>query len=210
MNLQAASQLDGLAHVGYEDCLYNGFWAGNVTSSSGARRLGVHHCMSRMIGRGVLLDVAGHENVRVHDGEITPELLDEVITAQGLTIEPGDLLLFRTGLLGAWYQDLDDEIFRQQGGLTTASIPWLAEHDIAFVGADNRAVEAIPGPPNSPRVPFHIAALRDLGMPLGEIFYLEDLAKSCASDGVYEFMFVAEPLPIVNAAGAPLNPVAIK
>jgi len=50
----------------------------------------------------------------------------------------------------------------------------------------------------------------NVGLLAGEIFYLEDLARDCTQDGVYEFMFVAPPLPITGAVGSPINPLAIK
>jgi hypothetical protein len=45
---------------------------------------------------------------------------------------------------------------------------------------------------------------------MGEIFKLDELAKACAEDGVYEFMFVGPALPITGAVGSPINPVAIR
>ena len=49
-----------------------------------------------------------------------------------------------------------------------------------------------------------------MGLLIGEIFSLEDLGNDCAADKVYEFMFVAPPLPITGAVGSPINPQAIK
>jgi hypothetical protein len=49
-----------------------------------------------------------------------------------------------------------------------------------------------------------------LGLTMGEIFYLKDIADDCAEDKVYEFMFVAPALPITGAVGSPVNPLAIK
>ena len=49
-----------------------------------------------------------------------------------------------------------------------------------------------------------------MGLLVGEIFDLEALAEDCARDGVYEFMFVAPPIPITGAVGSPVNPFAIK
>jgi hypothetical protein len=49
-----------------------------------------------------------------------------------------------------------------------------------------------------------------MGLTLGEIFYLEDLAADCAADGRYEFLLVAPPLPVTNAVGTPINPYALK
>jgi hypothetical protein len=51
----------------------------------------------------------------------------------------------------------------------------------------------------------HIELLVKLGVPLIEHAYLAELAR----DEVYEFLFVAAPLPVKGAAGSPLNPVAI-
>ena len=49
-----------------------------------------------------------------------------------------------------------------------------------------------------------------MGLLVGEMFDLDALAADCASDGVYEFLFVAPPLPITGAVGSPVNPQAIK
>jgi len=58
--------------------------------------------------------------------------------------------------------------------------------------------------------PFHLVAIRDMGLTLGEIFNFEALAAHCQEDGVYEFMFSGTPLPITGGVGSPLNPIAIK
>jgi hypothetical protein len=50
----------------------------------------------------------------------------------------------------------------------------------------------------------------NMGLTIGEIFFLDDLADDCAGDGVYEFLFVAPPLPITGAVGSPINPLAMK
>ena len=49
-----------------------------------------------------------------------------------------------------------------------------------------------------------------LGLTLGEMFHLEELAADCRTDGVYEFLFVAQPLRITGAVGSPINPLAVK
>jgi kynurenine formamidase len=58
--------------------------------------------------------------------------------------------------------------------------------------------------------PLHQVLLPHMGMLVGEIFALDELAADCARDGVYEFLFVAPPLPITGAVGTPVNPLAIK
>ena len=49
-----------------------------------------------------------------------------------------------------------------------------------------------------------------IGITMGEIFYLKDLAADCAEDKVYEFFFCGPPLPVTKAVGSPINPMAIK
>jgi hypothetical protein len=53
-------------------------------------------------------------------------------------------------------------------------------------------------------------SLRNTGLLLGEIFFLDALSRACAEDGRYEFLFTAPPLPITGAVGSPINPLAIK
>jgi hypothetical protein len=81
---------------------------------------------------------------------------------------------------------------------------------IAAVCAGNLAVEVLGGNGGGPTIPFHMLALRDMGLLLGELFDFERLAEDCAADGVYECMFVASPLNIPGAVGSPLNPLAVK
>ena len=56
----------------------------------------------------------------------------------------------------------------------------------------------------------HMVLIRDMGMTLGEILDLDELADDCASDGVYEFFSRAPPIKFTNAVGSPINPLAIK
>ena len=100
MPLQAATQWDALSHVYYDDQLYNGFPADSVTS------LGAYHCGIEKVdgkgitSRGVLLDVVRHRGAEVfleHGNPITPEELDDVVRAQGVTVGRGDIVLIRTG-----------------------------------------------------------------------------------------------------------------
>src|SRR5436190_2783334 len=77
MPLQCGTQWDGLGHILYEDHMWNGYDCRNVTSA-GAQKAGIEKTKEKMVGRGVLLDVAlatGHEFLP--DGyAITNEILD--------------------------------------------------------------------------------------------------------------------------------------
>ena len=216
MALQASTQIDGFGHVGGDHTLYNGYWAGLVTAATGARRLGMHRLAAQgIVGRAVLLDVARHHGVDRLDAGfgIGGDDLDATVRAQGISVEPGDVVLVRTGQIGwklAQRAGSEDATTRTEPGLSVRAIPWLADHDVAMVALDNAACEVVPPEPDAPFLTFHVAALRDLGLLLGELFDLDELAADCAADGVWEGMFVAAPLPVVGASGSPLNPIVMK
>ncbi|MVU81472.1 cyclase family protein [Nocardia sp. ET3-3] len=211
--LQAATQWDALSHVYYDGLLYNGYPATAVTSL-GATRLGIEQVAERggVVGRGVLLDVARHRNLdRLEGGAVVgPHELEAVAGAQGVALEPGDILVIRTGW---WTHFLEhrkqSEWFRASPGLSWRCAEWLREHDIAAVAVDNPAVEVM-RPEDGVMLPLHMLALRDMGMPLGEIWDLEALGADCAEDGVYDFLLCAPALRIPGAVGTPISPVAIK
>lgn len=215
MALQASTQVDGFGHVGADATLYNGYWAGMVTAAGGARRLGIHHLADGIVGRAVLLDVARSLGVdHLEPGfPIGPDELDGAARAQDTTIEPGDIVLVRTGHLG-WKYGLSAgdpaAASRHEPGISPRAIPWLHAHDVAMIAVDNAACSVVPPEPGDEFLTFHVAALRDLGLLIGELFELDELATDCAEDGVYDGLFVAAPMPVVGGSGSPLNPIFMK
>lgn len=213
MPLQSATQWDALSHVYYDGLLYNGVPASAVTSF-GATKLGIEHFADRggIIGRGVLLDVARHFGVeRLAAGTvITPQDLQAVVDAQDVELVGGDILVIRTGW---WTRFLEthkhSEWFAGSPGLSWRCAQWLHENEIAAVAVDNPAVEVMV-PEDGVLLPLHMIALRDMGMPLGEIWDLEALGRDCAEDRIYEFLLCAPVLKIPGAVGSPISPVAIK
>ncbi|MGW4338461.1 cyclase family protein [Rhodococcus koreensis] len=209
MPLQGATQLDGLAHVAADDVMYNGFWAGLTTTRSGARRLGIQHHAGGLVGRAVLVDVARHLDLDPYRGVVTADDLESTLDAVGVELRPGDVLLVRTGWLSAYLGEGASPRTRS-AGLAPSIIDLLAANDVALVATDTRTVEALPNPEGESILPLHVTALRDLGLLLGELFDMDDLAADCADDGVYTGLFVAAPLPVVGGVGSPLNPLVIK
>jgi kynurenine formamidase len=216
MALQASTQLDGFGHVGGDHTLYNGYWAGLVTATGGARRLGVHHLARQgIVGRAVLLDVARHLGVdRLEPGfPVGPDELDGATRAQGVDVGAGDIVLVRTGHVG-WKLGLapnaPEAASRHEPGISTRAIPWLHDHDVAMIATDTAACQVVPPEAGEPFLTWHVAALRDLGLLVGELFDLHTLAADCAGDGVHEGFFVAAPMPVVGGSGSPLNPIFIK
>ncbi|MER6975671.1 cyclase family protein [Streptomyces carpinensis] len=216
MALQCSTQWDGLGHWAYNDVLYNGYWVGNITSA-GSRDLDVAAMKESFVGRGVLVDMPGHLGVDAvaPSTPITAEMVDAALEAQGVEVRSGDMVLVRTGHLGRWYGLTDDaarkEWFTAVPGMSRDIVEWAHTHNIAALAIDTMGVEVVPNeqPADRPH-PVHHAALVDLGLTLGELWWLEDLAQECAGDGRYEFLLSAPPLNIPGAIGSVLNPIAIK
>jgi kynurenine formamidase len=99
---------------------------------------------------------------------------------------------------------------RRMPGLGVECVPWLHAREVAAVATDTNAVEVIPFEDPSTPLPVHLLAIRDMGLTLGEMFDLDDLAADCAADGVWECFFTAPPLKVTGAVGSPLNPLALK
>ena len=72
---------------------------------------------------------------------------------------------------------------------------WIDNMEIPVIAADNLAVEKsfqnIDG--QDYVIPLHGALIRDLGVVLTELYWLDDLAEASASDGQYTFFFSATP-----------------
>lgn len=204
MHSHSGTHMDALCHVWYDNQLYNGFPASDHMSSSGSTRNGIEN-VPFIVGRGVLLDIAGWKGVEhLQLGEaITPADLDGCAAAQGVTIRPGDLLITRTGWINVFAKDR--ALFnRGEPGIDGSTIGWLKQHDVAAICADNHAVEAFDTMPPV-HLPIHNAAIRDLGIYLVEYLNLEELA----ADKVYECLLVIAPLQMTGAVGSPVNPIAI-
>ena len=99
MPLQAASQWDGLAHVFYDDQLYNGFPASDV-GPHGAMHCSIDKMAKGIVGRGVLLDIARLKGVDwLQAGEVdhAGRTSTPPCERQGVEVQSGDIVFFRTG-----------------------------------------------------------------------------------------------------------------
>jgi kynurenine formamidase len=213
MPLQGATQWDSLAHVYYDDHLYNGFPSSDVTVV-GAFHDTIDKIAKGVAGRGVLLDIARLKGVDWLENSyvITPDDLDAANAAQGdVAVGAGDILVFRTGWRRLFLEHgSPQEFMAGEPGLGQDCCEWLHACDVAAVCSDNWAIEVLPGEDPNAVFNVHMVLIRDMGMTLGEILDLEELAADCAADGVWEFFLAAAPLPVTGAVGAPVNPIAVK
>jgi kynurenine formamidase len=210
MGVQAATHWDALSHVGYDGELYNGT-ADSVVTEAGAARLGIEH-YGPVVSRGLLLDVARLKGVdHFDDGyPITGDDLDEAASAAGLTVEAGDIVLVRTGHMHFLRAGERDRYRYPCPGLSTRSIEWFRDHDVAAVATDTLVLECFPSEDPAVLLPVHMIHLRDLGLAQGQIWALDDLAADCAADGQADFLLSATPIPLTGSPGGLVAPTAVK
>ncbi len=213
MPLQAGTQWDALAHVYYDEQLYNGYPASAVTSFGATRNSIDQVDQKGIVSRGVLLDVARHRGVDhlPPNTSISPEELDAVAADQGVEVGRGDIVLVRTGWWAVFLAERDGEAWTMGSpGVSWRVAEWLHQKDCAAIASDNIAVEVSGAEVEGVMLPFHLLCIRDMGLMLGEMWNLEALAADCAADGVYEFQLAAPPLRVTGAVGSPINPLALK
>jgi kynurenine formamidase len=217
---QASSQWDGLLHVRAREF---GFFGGRTEDPRpGAGPLGIEHWAQRgIVGRGVLLDVERHrrEGGAPFDplgGEaLTSRELAATAAAQEVAPREGDILCVRTGWVGA-YRALDAAGRRALAKTPRASglradeemARWLWDSGCAALCLDNPAVEVIPGDPAVGSL--HRRLIPMLGFALAELLDLDGIARACAVDGRWEFLFVAAPMHLPGGVGSPANALAIR
>jgi hypothetical protein len=229
-NTQSSSQWDGLRHVFHPT---KGNYGGLADEEHG-----VHFWARKgIVGRGVLVDVArwraaaGRPLDCAKADAVELEDLDATLAAQGVTLEPGDVLLMHTGWIAHYLSldaaargDLRENIATPglRAGRKTAA--WLWDHHIAAIAADNPAIESMPWDPdltveertaawrdvdNRGEVFGHIHFLPLLGIPLGEMFDLRGLAEACEREKRYTFLFTSAPLNLLHGVASPPNALAI-
>lgn len=222
---QGSSQWDSLAHVGYAPgAFYNGATEDDIRSG---RRNTIDGWARRGIaGRGVLLDVEavlGDADPGYCPGRgraITVEHLETARRRAGVEWQSGDIVLMHTGFLH-WYtqQPAEDrarmaatEDFEAVGlERSEAVVEYLWDSGVSAMAADNGAVEVWPADwEGGPFGFLHRILIGQLGLALGELWWLHDLARSCRADGRYAMFVTSAPLHIPGGVGSPANALAIK
>jgi kynurenine formamidase len=198
----SGTHIDALAHQAENLMLHGGINADDVQTSAGFRVLGIE-TMAPLVGRGVLLDVAGDKRLTA-EREITPKELEQAAVNAKVEIRAGDVVLVRTGFGALWAEPAE---YLRAAGVSGAGSSWLAERKVKAVGADNMAWDVIG--PKDPELgvtlPGHVLLLVRAGIPIIENLNLEELAAA----KVYEFAFVCLPLKMRGATGSPVRPIAI-
>ncbi|CAO3691165.1 unnamed protein product [Rhizopus stolonifer] len=175
-----------------------------------------------IVGRAVLLDYARWvaknrpEYSPFERLEVTVDELDQVAAAQGVEFEHGDILLIHFGWIESFesYGESIRKVIPDLNNPRCAGVKaceetfrWMWNRHFAAVAADNFPFEAFPFAwENS----CHSMFLGGWGMPIGELFSLQNLADDSAKDNVYTYFFTSAPLNKENGIASPPNAVCIK
>lgn len=234
LSLQYSTQWDALVHWGrqfdvhgdgkLQPVYYNGYRAHEHVRCEAdgtgfrAEALGIENMAETGVqGRGVLVNLVkafGTERLWVDHA-----MLMQAIADQGVEVRPGDMLLLYTGYgdaVMAMNRRPDEERLAQVGtvlrGADKALLDWIEASGVSAIISDNQAVEGfdLENPADGPggMLPLHDRCLFKLGVHLGELWWLKDLAEYLDAKGRHAFLLTAPPLRLPGAAGSPATPVA--
>ena len=230
---QYSTQWDALGHVGAlfdadgdgvaEPVGYNGFCVaegpvGSLEDYRGAQALSVAPAARHGVqGRGVLVDLLRHFGTA--RCAIGYDALLRVLEADRVEVRKGDILCLHTGLAGmaAGMGPEDDHALLRAAcavldGTDPRLLKWIDDSGIAAIAADNYAVEErrqqLALGEQGALLPLHEHCLFKLGIPLGEMWYLTELAQWLRTHDRHAFLLTAPPLNLPGAVGSPANPIA--
>jgi kynurenine formamidase len=207
------THIDALCHYSCDGLLHGGVEAKAVQNdSSGFTKLGAD-TIPPILRHGVLLDIAAQMKLDAlpTDFAITPDHLDTALKTAKTTINPGDVVLLRTGW-ARYFTNTAQFVTGGQGDSQTRHVVagpgpeidaarWLSERGVFAAGSDTIAFEKVP----AASMPVHVHLLVESGIHIIEALNLEDLSR----DRIYEFAFIAAPLKIRGGTGSPIRPLAL-
>jgi kynurenine formamidase len=186
-------------------------------STSHAKALGVENMAVKCVqGRAVMIDL--HAHVGRQRAVVGYDQLMRILEADKVTVEVGDMVCLRTGfsqMILEMQKKPDAHVLENScaalDGRDRKLLKWITDSGLSALIADNYAVEAHP-PTSQPHdcasLPLHEHCLFKLGVNLGEIWYLTELADWLRSNGRCRFLLTAPPLRLPGAVGSPATPVA--
>jgi len=202
---QMGTHLDGLNHLHDGDRTYNGHRLADILEPWGTSRLGID-TLPQIVTRGLCLDIAAVRGVdRLGPGEvITPEDAEKALAVDGLTVRPGDAVLFHTGHGALWYDD-PAAYATGEPGPGVALGEWLAEHLVAVTGCDTWSYG--PYPPEDPDAPFVVP--QTLNTRHGVVVMENLRLAGLAHERIIEFLLIVAHAKLRGATGAWVAPLAI-
>lgn len=202
MYTHIGTHIDSLNHFGYYGEIWNGYNDKEHLGSRHWTKCGPEQ-FPFIAARALLIDVAAYKGVAMLPDSyaIGKEDLQKTLDKQGVSIQQGDIVMIRTGRMTVWPDQ--DKFSNNTPGINVEGAEFLAGEGVMIIGADNMSVEHTPSAEVDNYFPVHTYLFSEVGIPLIEMLWLEDLAKT----NIYEFGFIGKAMPLVGATGAPIQPV---
>ena len=191
MPLQCSTQWDGLGHIFDHGIAWNGRRAGDVVTSEGDLVTGIEHAASVIVSRGVLLDVGRH--LRPETGELDDGYADHRRRPRGHGRGAGRRRCGRGDIVARAHRAARPHAPRRLGRLRRRAGAGALAHDgrLAAPHRDRRDRDRHLGLRGAARTsstcpafqPLHQVVIPNLGLTIGEMWDLDELADACAAAG---------------------------
>jgi len=219
------THIDGMGHIGIQDCYYNQTPMGKYVTQNYLKRLGIEN-IKTFATRGVIIDAvkvfqaagklkanAACKNPCLDAGTVITEAdLQAGLKLYNVTLREADAVFINTGW-GDLFQQYPAQNATYNGGepgISKSAATWLASQKVVLVGADSWAVEVIPGEDKDEAFPVHKTLLTDNGIHIIENARTDLIAAAAAQSGRATFFLSMTVPKAVGLTGTFVNIEAIQ
>ncbi|MGU3409060.1 cyclase family protein [Microbacterium sp. M1A1_1b] len=194
------THLDAVAHMPVDGHVYPNRPIGDAVTAGGVQHGSTSAFAEGIVTRGVFLDLAP-EGTLPSSHPITGADLDAAAARQGVTVEPGDALVVRSGWTFSWGHG------EPGPGMTVDAVTWMHDHGVALYAGD--VSDSFPPVDPTVPMPLHMVGLARLGMPLVDSAAVDGLAATCDRLQRFHFLLSVAPPRLPGLTGVPVNPIAV-
>ena len=230
-NPQQSSQWDGFRHHNApaptsdnpdRRVFYGGTTAEEIQDTN-CQRIGIGFWAKKGIaGRGVLIDYVSYAEKKgisvnaLSQQVISLDEVHEIARECNITFQKGDVFFLRVGLPGTWSAMSAEQrlTYSQQATPKHAGIEQservlrcMWDNHFAAVASDAVSFEVYPA--LNPEYDLHHHLLAGWGVPIGEMFDLDELAATCKRLNRWTFFVSSSPLNCAKGVSSPPNCMAI-
>jgi kynurenine formamidase len=219
------THIDGMGHIGIQDCYYNQTPMGKYVGQNYLKRLGLENVKS-FATRGVIIDAvkvfqaanklksnAACKNPCLDAGTVITEAdLQAGLKMYNVTLREGDAVFINTGWNDLFQQFPAQNAVYNGGepGISKSAAAWLASQKVIAVGADTWAVEVIPSEDTTEAFPVHVTLLTNNGIHIIENVRTDLISAAAAQSGRATFFLNMTVPKAVGTTGTFVNIEAIQ
>jgi kynurenine formamidase len=219
------THIDGMGHIGIQDCYYNQVSMGKYVTQNYLKKLGLEKIKS-FATRGVIIDLvkvfqqAGKLKSNpacqapcLDGGTVITEAdIQAGLKMYNVSLREGDAVFLHTGWgdLFKQFPARNADYNKAEPGISKSAAEWLAAQKVVLVGADTWAVEVIPSENTEEAFPVHAILLTDNGIHIIENVRTDLIAADAASSNRATFFLSMTVPKAVGTTGTFVNIEAIR